>query len=157
MADKRTINLKVKLSAYTRGVLPTKLSQLQNDIDAPLDGKLYGRKNGQWLDIDDVLENNIVLIDEDSGLDREQIDKSRIKLSIRKWEGKYEDLPTIFESDKVYYVTENKPDLIMVSGTAYSDENEEFIQTISGGNAFTQKFDITCLSMNAKGEFYGNK
>lgn len=84
MADKRTINLKVKLSAYTRGILPTKLSQLENDIDAPINGKLYGRRDGNWVDIDDVLENNIVLVDEGSGLDRVEIDKSRIKLSIRK-------------------------------------------------------------------------
>ena len=80
----KQINLDVKLTAYTKGVLPTKLSHLENDIDAPVDGNLYGRMDGEWVDVGDVFERNIVLIDEGSGLDREQIDKTRIKLKVRK-------------------------------------------------------------------------
>lgn len=153
MADKRTINLKVKLSAYTRGILPTKLSQLENDIDAPKDGRLYGRRDAQWVDIDDVLENNIVLVDEGSGLDRIEIDKSRIKLNVRKWEGHIKNLPSTIEKDKVYYAYEDMPDIIITGGTAYSDENEEYGYIFSGGNSKTAKFDITFKPMNAKGEF----
>ena len=149
----RKINLKVKLSAYTRGILPTKLSQLENDIDAPKDGRLYGRRDGQWLDIDDVLENNIVLIDEGSGLDRIEIDKSRIKLNVRKWEGKKENLPAKLENDKVYYVYENRPDIFIIGGTSYSDENEEYMQIISGGTCNTTNFEMICYPMNSKGEF----
>lgn len=150
----RKINLKVKLSAYTRGILPTKLSQLENDIDAPKDGRLYGRRDGAWLDIDDVLENNIVLIDEGSGLDRIQIDKSRIKLNIRKWEGKLKDLPSELENDKIYYVyEETKPDLFLLGGTAYTDEDEDYGYEISGGKSNSISFNIICNPMNSKGEF----
>lgn len=77
----RTIKLKVKLRAYTRGVIPDVSKFIE---DAPQDGILYGRRDGQWLNIDDVLENNIVLVDPGSGLDRVEIDKSRIKLSVRQ-------------------------------------------------------------------------
>ena len=82
MSDEiRTIKLKVKLRAYTRGVIPDVSKFIE---DAPQDGILYGRRDGQWLNIDDVLENNIVLVDPGSGLDKVEIDKSRIKLSIRQ-------------------------------------------------------------------------
>lgn len=77
----RTIKLKVKLRAYTRGVIPDVSKFIE---DAPQDGILYGRRDGQWLNIDDVLENNIVLVDPGSGLDKVEIDKSRIKLSVRQ-------------------------------------------------------------------------
>ena len=44
------IKIKAKLKAYTKGVLPTKLSDLENDEhfiqEAPLDGSIYGRKLG---------------------------------------------------------------------------------------------------------------
>lgn len=153
MDEKRTINLKVKLSAYTKGVLPKKLSELENDIDAPIDDILYGRKNGEWVNIDDVLENNIVLIDEGSGLDRIEIDKTRIKLNVRKWEGKLKDLPDIIETDKTYYAYEYKPDLVLSGGTAYSDENDEFGINILGGDAYTVNYNIMCKPINAKGEF----
>lgn len=82
MSDEiRTIKLKVKLRAYTRGVIPDVSKFIE---DAPQDGILYGRRDGQWLNIDDVLENNIVLVDPGSGLDKVEIDKSRIKLSVRQ-------------------------------------------------------------------------
>ena len=49
------IKLKTKLSAYAKGVIPTKVSQLEQDIDytteAPKDDKIYARKNGEWENI----------------------------------------------------------------------------------------------------------
>ena len=45
------IKLKVKLSAYTKGVIPTKLSQLENDenyiTEVPKDEFAYARKYGK--------------------------------------------------------------------------------------------------------------
>ena len=44
------IKLKAKLSAYSKAKLPTKLSDLEQDIDyvteAPIDTKFYIRKDG---------------------------------------------------------------------------------------------------------------
>lgn len=49
------IKLRTKLSAYAKGVIPTKVSQLEQDIDytteAPKDDKIYARKNGEWESI----------------------------------------------------------------------------------------------------------
>ena len=43
------IKIKAKLRAYTRGLLPTKISDLENDLDfipdAPEDGSIYGRQD----------------------------------------------------------------------------------------------------------------
>ena len=41
------IKLNVKVRAYSKGIVPTKISELDNDLDfiadAPSDGKLYAR------------------------------------------------------------------------------------------------------------------
>ena len=55
------IKLKTKLSAYSKGVIPTKVSQLENDKDytseAPKDDKIYARKNGEWNNISTPQDN----------------------------------------------------------------------------------------------------
>lgn len=48
-----TINLKAKLSAYTKNAL---LEQ------APVDRKIYARKDGQWVSIDNTIKNVAVTI-----------------------------------------------------------------------------------------------
>lgn len=162
MSDEiRTIKLKVKLRAYTRGVIPDVSKFIE---DAPQDGILYGRRDGQWLNIDDVLENNIVLVDPGSGLDKVEIDKSRIKLSIRQWTGsneEYEALPDL-QNDKVYYVYDSREiQFYLDGGTAFTDsdvitEDMEIDNIlgniIDGGNSTTYKANLYLEGIDSKGE-----
>jgi len=45
------INLTAKLSAYTKGVFIE---------EAPNDNKLYGRKDGSWIDVDTIFEDTFL-------------------------------------------------------------------------------------------------
>lgn len=148
--EKRKIKLKVKLRAYTRGVIPvipdysqfvTKEELEESKFpDAPVDDKVYGRKNGEWAEIEANLANKVI-VEEGSGLNKENLDEEGylIKLSVKKWEGKEQDLPYILEKDTTYYTYDNRvSDLIIQNGTAYSDENEEYDLCIKCGNASTK-------------------
>jgi hypothetical protein len=80
-STKATAKLNVKLSAYTKGFIPDVSEFIK---DAPKDGVLWGRQDGEWVNVDDVLQNNIVLVDEDSSIERIEIDKSTIKLKMKE-------------------------------------------------------------------------
>ena len=155
MSEEIKHKLRVKLRAYTKGIIPEVPDYSQFITDAPSDDKFYGRKNGKWAEIEANLANKVI-VEEGSGLNKENLDEERylIKLSLRKWEGKEQDLPYILQKDTTYYTYDNRiPDLIIDGGTAYSDENEEFDTNIKFGNARTLIWDIKFNSMNAKGEY----
>ena len=160
MGEEIKHKLRVKLRAYTKGVIPVvpDYSQFVTKdelVDAPDDGKVYGRKNGEWAEIEANLANKVI-VEEGSGLNKENLDEEGylIRLSLRKWEGKEQDLPYILEKDTTYYTYDNRlPDLFIDGGTAYSDENEEYDVTLIPGNARTLIWDIKFNSMNAKGEY----
>lgn len=163
--EKRTIKLRARLRAYTRGVIPvipdysqfvTKEELEESKFpDAPSDDKVYGRKNGEWAEIEANLANKVI-VEEGSGLSKENLDEEGylIKLSVKKWEGKEQDLPYILEKDTTYYAYDNRiPDYILSNGTAYSDENNEYDVCLNFGNASTKIWDIKFNAMNAKGEY----
>lgn len=150
----RKVVLKTKLTAYTRGIIPDVSNFIE---DAPKDDFIYGRVNGTWENISKAANANKVLIDKNSGLNREALDEddSFIKLSVRKWEGWEHDLPEKLEEDTVYYAIDDKPDVVFACGTAFSDEEETYGQILSGGNLKTtlSQYECICVPMNAKGEY----
>ena len=59
------IKLNVKLSAYSKGVIPNVSNYL---TEAPEDGKLYARKDKQWESIDiSEIESSSLIITKDGG------------------------------------------------------------------------------------------
>ena len=105
------IKIKAKLKAYTKGILPTKVSELENDLhfieDVNGDG-VYVRAEGQWIRADQALEKTIIELVDDSGLDLidPPLGSNVYQLGIRKWEGTQLELPNTLENDKTYYVEE---------------------------------------------------
>lgn len=89
--DKKIVHkLHVKLRAYTRGVIPeipdySQFVTKDELIDAPSDDNVYGRKNGEWVEIEANLANKVI-IEDGSGLNKENLDEDGylIKLSVRK-------------------------------------------------------------------------
>ena len=149
-STKATAKLNVKLSAYTKGFIPDVSEFIK---DAPKEGVLWGRQDGEWVNVDDVLQNNIVIVDEDSSIERIEIDKSTIKLKMKEWIGKQVDFPETLQPYYTYYTYDEKPDLFLLGGTAYSDEDSEYGDILYGGNARTLSFTSELIPMNAKGEF----
>ena len=152
------IQLNIKLSAYTKGILPKKVSDLENDLyyisDAPNDDIIYARKNNDWIDINEVKNKLSILVG--PGIQKEDISLNEILLSLKQWVGNIEDLPTL-QDDFIYYVIENKPDLFIVGGSAFSDGENDFVDSSEfnkiyvGGNANTSIFDIITLPIDSKG------
>ena len=65
------LKLKVKLKAYTKAVIPDVSKFIE---DAPKDNKVYGRKDGDWVNIDSSLvKTRILPRDNNSGLDIEPV------------------------------------------------------------------------------------
>lgn len=151
-STKAVAKLDVKLSAYTKGMIPD-VSKFMTD--APHDGVFYGRMDGEWKDITQFIDGNVVLTDEGSGLNVEKVSESTnvVKISARQWQGLLSELPNQLDSDTTYYAYDNtKADLYLNGGTAYSDEDEDFMQLFDGGTA-TVVHSIFLMPMNAKGEF----
>ena len=148
--ENKKINLKVKLSAYTKGIIPDVSKFIE---DAPNDGHIYARVDGKWICVLDVQPDEIVLYN-NAGLDLRKIDKHTSAISVRQWVGKESELPEI-EDNKTYYVIEkNRPNTIIVGGTAYTatEDEPEYVQTIYGGNC-RSSHTIECKPMNSKGEY----
>lgn len=146
------IKLKVKLSAYTKGTLPDNLVS-----DAPKDNFIYGRKNGEWIDIRLSEVGQIIRLPLNSGLTLEKTDQDNIYLlSINQ--KILNELPTELLDDTTYYIIENKPELFINGGTAYSDGDddtiteEEYNEVILGGSNYT----LELLPINNKGVYNGN-
>lgn len=123
------VKLNVKLQAYTKGIIPDVSKFIE---DAPIDNMVYGRLNGEWVELSDL--DNI----------------------LNEWVGSEDELPDDLVDGDKFNIIENTPDMIIIGGTAYSTENEEFDYSIITGNA-SSEFDIEGIPMNAKGEFNGTK
>lgn len=153
------IKLNVKLSAYTKGVLPVKVSDLPNDAhyisEAPLDGDTYARQNGSWTNIKDIVLEQQIIVEKGSGLDLTKKDKNKEALSIRQYIGT--ETPEKIADDTTYYIVDRIPDIYINGGTAFSDgdndivEESEYIQKIVGGN----NPNYIMLPINAKGVYNG--
>ena len=141
------IKLRVKLSAYSKGIIPDVSKFIE---DAPVDDKVYGRKNNEWVDIKaDVLDQQII-VEKGSGLNITHIEPNIDSLSIRQ--AIIENEKEIIDEDTTYYLIENTPDLYIVGGTAFLDE-DRYNQEIIGGNASTTLFDEVLLPINSEGKY----
>lgn len=143
------IKLNIKLSAYSKGVIPDVSNYL---TEAPEDGKLYGRKDKQWEVIPNQLTN--ILTDENSGIKIDYNEDNTINISAKQFTGKEDEIAE-FQNDYTYYIVENTPDLYINGGTAYSDEENEFEDTVKGGNASTSSFELNTLPIDSKGVYNG--
>ena len=159
------IKIKAKLRAYTRGLLPTKISDLENDLDfipdAPDDGSIYGRQDKEWVNIDQALAKTILELKENSGLNLSyDPNTSTYTLSIRKEDITQLELPNILEPDTTYFVEDLTANIFDDGGTAFSQGNNDYI-TISefksemdGGNA-TSIANIIMNPLNSEGVYNG--
>lgn len=137
--DPKKINIKVKLRAYTRGIIPNSDLFL---TDAPIDGRIYGREDGEWVDITEGMINTVVAVGENSGLDVTHDPISHTyTLNIRKEDIKQVDLPEELAYDTTYYVLDQTANTYLNGGTCFSDGNNDYIteseyyNRISGGAA----------------------
>lgn len=130
----KKIKLFIKLKTGKRISLHAKLHAYTKGIipdlkrfveQAPNDDKMYVRKNGEWV----VFDNSYTIISNDET-----------------------DIENLNEGSN-YYTISDDAELIINGGTAFSQENDEYDESIISGNAFTTNYDIDCISMNAKGEF----
>lgn len=145
--------LNVKLSAYTKGIIPDVSEFIK---DAPKDGNVYFRGDGEWIDAIKRLKQDLpgseLVLPENSGLIKTIINEDTYTLAIRQWIGQAKDLNEL-EEDTTYYIYDNSPNFYLIAGTAYSDEEELYDKTFYGGNAYTQKYKIEITPMTSEGEF----
>ena len=154
----KDIKLKVKLCAYTKGILP---DNLIGEVNKEPEGHIYARKYGEWVDLGTTDIGQVIKLAENSGLNLIPTENPKeYELSIRQ--EILDNLPAILEDDTTYYIIENIPDLYINGGTVYSDGSNEFSeeveygQIISGGYASTTNFDLILLAINSKGVNNGN-
>lgn len=159
------IRIKAKLKAYTKGILPTKVSDLENDLhfieDVNGDG-VYVRAEGQWIRADQALDKTIIELVDDSGLDLIQppLGSNVYQLGIRKWEGTQLELPNTLENDKTYYVEELTANNYINGGTAFSNGNNDFVELneftkiVNGGTARSTA-NIILNPINSEGVYNG--
>lgn len=159
------IKLKVKLSAYTKGVIPTKLSQLENDenyiTEAPKDEFAYARKDGKWLKLDSVeFGDNVGLLDKSGLLLKKEGNKAWLGIDQKILNQEDFDQLTSLNENTTYYTYERTPDLYVNGGTAFSDGSNEFVDInqygleINGGKAISN-YELKLLPINAKGVYNG--
>lgn len=169
----QNIKLNVKLSAYTKGALPTPpdLSNYLKDAEGSIehDGKVYARKNGDWVDIRTLdADNQYIIANKGSGIDliEDDVKKDTYYISARQkeiTEANFNNL-TIdsIEDDTTYYVINNSPEYYVNGGTAYSNGDNDYVDdseydfNISGGNSKQKDFSFNLLSIDAKGVYNGN-
>lgn len=177
------IRIRAKLSAYTKGLIPTKVSQLENDKNYVTDlteeqsNNLYyvrvrepNSTEGKWVQINSDSFGDEIKLLEKSGL---ILDKQGnvAKLKIDQYILSQEEFNRLSELDDnaTYYVYENTPDLYINGGTAFSDGGNDYVDLsqygleIKGGKAdsdkinSTMKFELELLPINAKGVHDGYK
>ena len=158
----QTIKLKAFLSAYTKGVLPTKVSQLENDLNYVTDvesqdpKQYFIRQKDTWVDITEALD--IIRLSENSGLIVETID-NKVFLSIDQMVIDKNEFDTldILDTNKTYYVYSTDVTQVLNGGTAYSDGENDIVDETeygiyySGGNANTNTVDIIFEATNSRG------
>lgn len=168
------IRIRAKLSAYTKGVIPTKVSQLENDenfvkdLNESQSNNLYyvrvrepNSTEGKWVQINSDSFGDEIKLLEKSGL---ILDKQGnvAKLKIDQYILSQEEFNRLSELDDnaTYYVYEDTPDLYINGGTAFSDGGNEYVDLsqygleISGGRA-DSTFELELLPINAKGVYNG--
>ena len=148
------IKLKVKLSAYTKGILP---KNLISDVPETPKDHLYVRKYGEWIDLENTQLGQIIKLPVNSGLTLTPTeDKNVYELTLNQEILK--ELPLELLDDTTYYIINTEPELFINGGTAYSDgtdpdiTNNEYGQIIKGGSNYT----LELLPINAKGVNNGN-
>lgn len=159
------IRIRAKLSAYTKGGIPTKLSQLENDIDAPKDGNIYARQDGHWVSLGNSDFGDDISLPENSGLNLTK-EGNKAQLSIRQKVLIDSEIPSdyVYEDDTTYYILETTPNLYINGGTAFSDKHEDYIlkeeiqseykENIFGGKNTGNTFSINLQPLNSKGVLY---
>ena len=152
------IKLNVKVRAYSKGIVPTKISELDNDLDfiadAPSDGKLYARLDKEWKDIKAELLDQEIIVDNNSGIELVHI-KGTNKDLLKLKEVVTNIPPDTYKDDTTYYIIENTPDLYINGGTSFSSELKEQTQSMIGGAAATTQFALHILPTNSKGVYNG--
>lgn len=142
------INLKIKLSAYSK-------LRINNYItEAPSDDKIYGRKDNEWVPIDEISSVSDIQLTENSGLNLIPTLENTRELSIKQYIG---IKPDTIEDDTTYYIIDSTPELFINGGTSFSDGYEDISDNdyetdYIGGKTFT----IELLPLNAKGVYNGN-
>lgn len=159
------INIKAKLKAYSKGVIPVNISQLYNDLDfipdAPNDSKIYARKDKAWINVDEELRRTTLSLDDNSGLNLDfNPDTLNYTLSVRKKDILKNQLPNTLEHDTVYYVMELTPNNYINGGTAFSNGDNDFVDIsdfnsfMNGGAANTQA-NVFVYPTNSEGVYNG--
>lgn len=146
------IQIRAKLSAYTKSTLPTKVSDLENDLnfisEAPADDEIYARKDKQWVSLDQALERDTFVAG--NGI---RIDKAghEYTISTKDWFGSQEEFNRLTSLDPTmtYYVYEEEGIKIISGG---DPSTSVFEQIYLGGNPTTEEFDIYMSPLNSEGE-----
>lgn len=159
------IRIRAKLSAYTKGLIPTKVSQLENDKDyiteAPKDDFAYARKDGEWLKLDSTeFGDNIELLDNSGLILKKEGNKAQLGIDQEILNQEEFDKLQELDSNTTYYTYERTPDLYVNGGTAFSDGSNEYVDLsqygieMNGGKAHSN-FELELLPINAKGVYNG--
>jgi hypothetical protein len=176
------IRIRAKLSAYTKGVIPTKVSQLENDenfvkdLNESQSNNFYyvrvrepNSTEGKWVQINsDSFGDEIDYLGDNSGLIiKKEGNIARLKIDQYILSQEEFDRLSNLDGNATYYVYENTPDLYINGGTAFSDGNNEYVDLsqygieMNGGRADSNekssimKFELELLPINAKGVYNG--
>lgn len=162
------IELRTRLSAYAKGVIPTKVSQLENDLEyireAPISPESYVRKGGNWETLESELQANHYIKDvsADDGkvygrqkgqwywLDLENmgainiitpIDSGLKSREIPKEESGSPRNAYEIELNKWEGNLEDLPQVLEEGKFYYAVDPEEVSELLNGGSASTNEFD----------------
>lgn len=158
MQGKVKIHIQAKLRAYTKGIIPDVSDFI---TDAPKDGSVYARKDGQWVDIDEALNLTTVSTFEGSGLNVTAVGNDYV-ISERKEDITQLDLPKVLQPDTTYFVMDLTANNYVDGGTAYSEGNNEFIErsefniTMDGGSSSSHA-NLFMLPLDSKGVYNGRE
>lgn len=154
------IKIKAKLKAYTKGIIPDVSKFVE---EAPVNGKLYARRDAKWEDISEALLDTAIELEDNSGLHYSyDAHTHTYTLGVNK-----EDLTqTQFEGidvlapDTVYYVEDQTANTFVDGGTAYSNGGNEFVEfseftnEVNGGES-SSIANIEMHPLNSKGVYNG--
>ena len=102
------IRIKANLKAYTKGVIPTKVSDLEQDVDYVLDvpeqdGKIYVRKRGEWVEAADYAKDSF---EAGTGIEIVENPENHYKISAKEWSGTQEEFDALssYKEGYTYYI-----------------------------------------------------
>lgn len=113
------IKLNIKLRAYTRGIIPDTSNFIQ---EAPDDGEAYVRMNKSWVNIKDIITDQIIEVAENSGLTLTQKEENSNTYILSTNEVVCEDLPNVLQENVTYYIPD---DVLNVNNVDDSDDINE--------------------------------